>query len=154
PFTLTQYDPSFDSPHSVFRGTFQCPVAITKLDDLSIHSQVFFDQFLNFDHFMTLTIGKDRYSLPFSADRHDFPGNVAAKSLGSVWDYFLAVAAQFLVMGMFHIWTGYDHILFLLSVILLARNIKQIIFLVTSFTLAHSITLILAAFHFVSLSSR
>jgi len=153
PFTLTYYNPEFDTPKSIFRGTFVCPMPITKPSDLSIHSDVFFDQFENFDHFMTLTIGNGRYSLPFSAKNQDFPGDVAAKPLGNIFDYFLAVAAQFLWMGMLHIWTGYDHILFLASVVLLARSVRKILFLVTSFTVAHSITLILAGFHIIALSA-
>ena len=154
PFMLTYYDPSFDAPHGTFRGNFSCPTAITKPDDISIHSEIFFDQFQNFDHFMTLTIGDERYSLPFSATKKDFPGDVTAKALGNVFDYFVVVATQFIWMGMLHIFTGYDHILFLISVVLLARSIKKILFLVTSFTLAHSITLILAGFHIITLGSN
>jgi hydrogenase/urease accessory protein HupE len=153
PFTLTYYDPSYDTPHGIFRGNFTCPSAITRPDDISIHSEIFFDQFQNFDHFMTLTIGAERYSLPFSATKKDFPGDVAAKALGNVLDYFVVAAAQFLWMGMMHIFTGYDHILFLISVVLLARSLKKIFFLVTSFTAAHSITFLLASFHVVTLSS-
>jgi len=154
PFSLTYYDPSFDTPHGIFRGTFTCPSAITKPGDISIHSEIFFDQFQKFDHYMTLTIGSDRYSLPFSATKKDFPGDVPLQQLGNVFDYFLVVAVKFLWMGMLHIWTGYDHILFLISVVLLARSIKKILFLVTSFTVAHSVTLLLAGFHILTLSSR
>ena len=77
---------------------------------------------------------------------------------------------QYLKDGIFHIWAGYDHILFLLSLllpaVLLRRNnrwepaprlggaFKEVLKVVTAFTLAHSITLSLAALQIVSLPSR
>lgn len=77
---------------------------------------------------------------------------------------------QYLKDGIFHIWAGYDHILFLLSLllpaVLLRRNdrwepaprlggaFKEVLKVVTAFTLAHSITLSLAALQIISLPSR
>jgi HupE / UreJ protein len=96
----------------------------------------------------------------------------------SQWESF----KQYVVEGAFHIWIGYDHILFLLSLLLPAvlifrRNdtntakklfgnsqtlpaesfwsaLKEVLKVVTAFTLAHSITLSLAALGIVSLPSR
>ena len=61
---------------------------------------------------------------------------------------------QFVHMGILHIFTGYDHIAFLLGVVLIGGSFKTILKVVTSFTVAHSITLALAAFHIVELPSR
>lgn len=77
---------------------------------------------------------------------------------------------QYLVDGVWHIWIGYDHILFLLALLLpavlvrrdgqwhgaphLAGAVKEVLKVVTAFTLAHSITLSLAALEVVSLPSR
>jgi hypothetical protein len=72
-----------------------------------------------------------------------------AQALDYSPQHFLSVTGEYLFMGMLHIWTGYDHILFLLSVILLLRSFKKIFLLVTSFTIAHSITLILVSYYFV-----
>jgi hypothetical protein len=70
-------------------------------------------------------------------------------------------AADYLRLGTWHIWTGYDHILFLLSLLLpavLATGWRQatadVLRVVTAFTLAHSITLSLAALQIASLPSR
>lgn len=60
-------------------------------------------------------------------------------------------AVAFFELGVRHILTGYDHILFLLSVILVSAAFLETLKLVTSFTLAHSITLALAYFGVVSL---
>ncbi len=54
--------------------------------------------------------------------------------------------ARFLVMGFNHILDGIDHLLFLFCLIIPLRNIKQLIPVVTAFTVAHSITLISSAF--------
>jgi HupE / UreJ protein len=84
----------------------------------------------------------------------------------SVWRAF----AEYLETGVWHIWSGIDHLLFLLSLLLPAvlRRRDQhweavslakpaflnILKVVTAFTVAHSITLSLAAFDVVKLPSR
>lgn len=52
---------------------------------------------------------------------------------------------------MLHIWGGIDHFLFVLSLLLVVRRWKDLALLVTSFTVAHSITLILGALSIVPL---
>ena len=56
-------------------------------------------------------------------------------------------ARGFVVLGMEHILTGFDHILFLLCLIIPLRDWRQILAIVTTFTAAHSFTLIGSAFH-------
>jgi hydrogenase/urease accessory protein HupE len=60
---------------------------------------------------------------------------------------------QFIRMGIWHIFTGYDHIAFLIGVLLIGGSFKTMLKIVTSFTIAHSITLALAAFSIVNLPS-
>lgn len=61
---------------------------------------------------------------------------------------------SFFKLGMFHILTGYDHLLFLLALLLRKQTFKQYAAIVTSFTIAHSITLSLAVLGLVDLPSR
>jgi len=61
------------------------------------------------------------------------------------------VAARYLVSGAKHIFLGYDHIAFLLALLLWARGVWAVVKVVTAFTLSHSITLSLAALDLVSL---
>ena len=81
---------------------------------------------------------------------------------------------QYLKDGVLHIWAGYDHILFLLALLLPAVLVRvdspqgrqwqpaptlrgafiEVVKVVTAFTLAHSITLSLASLHIISLPSR
>jgi hypothetical protein len=51
------------------------------------------------------------------------------------------VATAYLVHGIEHILLGYDHLLFVLALILIVPRLRVLITTVTAFTLAHSITL-------------
>ncbi len=56
----------------------------------------------------------------------------------------LAVAGAFLKHGIEHILFGYDHLLFVFALILIVRSRRVLLVTITSFTIAHSITLALA----------
>jgi hypothetical protein len=60
---------------------------------------------------------------------------------------------RFLKLGVEHIFLGYDHICFLVALIVVSR-LGELIKIVTSFTVAHSVTLILAALQVVTLPTR
>ena len=60
----------------------------------------------------------------------------------------------FLALGIQHILTGYDHLLFLFALLLVCRDLRSIATVITCFTIAHSITLALAALDIVKLSPR
>ena len=62
----------------------------------------------------------------------------------------LAVVRKFLPSGVHHILIGPDHLLFLIGLLLLGGPWRRLILIVTAFTLAHSITLSLAALNLVS----
>jgi hydrogenase/urease accessory protein HupE len=57
----------------------------------------------------------------------------------------LAVARRFLPAGVHHILIGPDHLLFLVGLLLLGGSVRQLAWVVTAFTVAHSLTLSLAA---------
>jgi hydrogenase/urease accessory protein HupE len=63
------------------------------------------------------------------------------------------VIARFVVAGMEHIFFGYDHVAFLLAVILWGRRLLPLIKVITAFTVAHSVTLALAVLDVVVLPS-
>jgi hydrogenase/urease accessory protein HupE len=58
---------------------------------------------------------------------------------------------NFLSLGVKHILTGYDHLLFLLGLLVVARGFVSSLSIITSFTIAHSITLAMATFHLVQI---
>jgi HupE / UreJ protein len=57
----------------------------------------------------------------------------------------LEVVGRFVEAGIDHIFLGYDHIAFLLAVILWGQSLGSLVKVVTAFTVAHSLTLSLAA---------
>jgi hypothetical protein len=61
---------------------------------------------------------------------------------------------SFISLGVEHIWTGYDHILFLISLLMLGGQLSYLIKVVSAFSLSHSITLSLAVLNIVSVPSR
>jgi hydrogenase/urease accessory protein HupE len=62
--------------------------------------------------------------------------------------------ANFLSLGVKHILTGYDHLLFLFGLLVMARGFASALNIITSFTIAHSITLAVATLQLVEIPSR
>jgi hydrogenase/urease accessory protein HupE len=60
-------------------------------------------------------------------------GSVHQTLKDAVWPLFL--------LGIEHILTGYDHLVFLLGLILIGSRIRPLLLVITAFTIAHSITL-------------
>jgi len=60
--------------------------------------------------------------------------------------HWYQAAARFVELGFFHILEGTDHLLFLFCLIIPFRRFRSLVAIVTSFTIAHSITLIASAF--------
>jgi hypothetical protein len=105
----------------------------------------------------------DSRSVVFSTET---PHRIVGGDAAGPW----AQLATYLNEGVWHIWTGFDHILFLLSLLLPAVLVRDrlawrpspsfhcsfvdVAKVVTAFTLAHSITLSLAALSIVVLPSR
>ena len=59
--------------------------------------------------------------------------------------------SSFVMLGIEHVLTGYDHVLFLLGLLLVARRVRAALGVITAFTVAHSLTLALATFDLVRL---
>ncbi len=93
-------------------------------------------------HISKITEGNSSTSYTFS------PDNTEYKMKGGLfWKTF----SNFLKLGLEHILTGFDHILFVLSLVLGAICFRNLFWLITSFTLAHSLSLALATFGIVNI---
>jgi len=103
-------------------------------EDAPVHSSVLMVRSGEFIHQDILDINKKDIQITFpAAETTGTPSGI-----GSVlWKYF--------VLGIEHILTGYDHLIFLLSLVLIASRFKDALKIVTAFTIAHSITLFLVA---------
>jgi len=91
-------------------------------------------------HFQTLMsvrpMQRPSVELVFNAERREATVDLDASRTGWI---------DFIVMGAEHILSGPDHLLFLLALLALAKGFWPIVRIVTGFTIAHSITLSLAA---------
>ncbi len=61
---------------------------------------------------------------------------------------------SFIFLGFDHILTGYDHLLFLLSLLALGGGLRYVLKVVTAFTVAHSVTLALTVLGLITLPGR
>ena len=60
---------------------------------------------------------------------------------------WISAARGFVYLGIAHILSGADHLLFLLCLVIPLRNLREIVIIITGFTVAHSVTLIGATFN-------
>jgi HupE / UreJ protein len=87
-----------------------------------------------------------RFVTPGGAVRAlEFTGDPGLLRLDPSWHQ---AALRFIQLGFFHILDGTDHLLFLLCLVIPVRSLRALIPVVTSFTAAHSITLIASAYGF------
>jgi hypothetical protein len=152
-----------DGAYAVLRFTAACPVAPANLD---VNYRLFFDIDPQHRGLLNLSSQGETRAGIFSADEPVQQFALAGQSK-------LAQFADYLKDGVLHIWSGYDHLLFLLSLLLpavLVRSttsgqswvgspnfktaFRDVLKVITAFTVAHSITLSLAALGVVSLPSR
>jgi hydrogenase/urease accessory protein HupE len=59
------------------------------------------------------------------------------------------VVKTYTTLGIEHILTGFDHLLFVLALVILVKDVRRLIATVTAFTLAHSLTLVAATLGWV-----
>ena len=85
-----------------------------------------------------------RFMLPSDAVRaFEVLGDPGVVTLDPRWHQ---AAARFVGFGFLHILDGIDHLLFLLCLVIPIRRFRSLLLVVTSFTFAHSITLIASAY--------
>ncbi|TFW16141.1 HupE/UreJ family protein [Duganella callida] len=144
-----------DGAYNVLRFDAACPGDVATLD---IHYQLFAD--LDPQHKGLLHLAHDGQTITAIFDPAHARQTLSLAAPDR-WHQFRA----YVIDGVWHIWTGYDHILFLLSLLLPAvllaaplNNLRgafiDVLKVVTAFTLAHSLTLTLASLSLVSLPSR
>jgi hydrogenase/urease accessory protein HupE len=130
----------------VLRGRFTCPSPPSRL---SVRLLLLADLPHGHRHVAHVEVGGA------AADDLLYRGHdtleVVGKSGASATDRANAASGRhlgffsFLRMGIEHILTGYDHLVFLLGLILVGGRVRSLIGVVTAFTVAHSMTLALAA---------
>ncbi len=149
-----------DGAYAVLLFTMICPATI---DTLRAEYRLLFDLDAQHKGLLRLTHGQETTSAIFSQESPTHQFTIGAISM---WQQ----ARQYMHEGMWHIWLGYDHVLFLLALLLPAvlRRVAgrweptpdflsafwEVLAIVTAFTIAHSITLGLATVGLITLPSR
>lgn len=155
-----QVDDHTDGGYAVLHITGECPA---DAGDVGLQYRLLFDLDNLHRGLLRLTLDGATHTTVLSPTSGLVQFNAAKVSR---WGQF----TQYLVEGIWHIWIGFDHILFLLSLLLpsvlvvqmrqwrgvehFGVALREVLWVVTSFTAAHSITLSLAALGLVSLPSR
>ena len=153
-------DDHSDGGYAVLRFSLACPRAPATLD---VRYSLFFDVDPQHRGLARVEYGGVARTAIFSPDSPVQRFDLAS---ARAW----AEARRFVVHGVWHIWTGFDHILFLLALLLpsvlrrkdgqwvpspsLRATLTDVLKIVSTFTVAHSLTLSLAALGVVHLPSR
>lgn len=114
--------------------------------DLRIHSDLLFDVVPAHIHFARVDVGGTTAERVLTEGTRD--AAVAAMKNGD--EPPLHVAGRYVGIGIDHILSGWDHLVFLLTLVLVARRLREIAVAVTGFTLGHSITLAMAVLGFAT----
>ena len=122
---------------------FACPVG---LQSLEIRDDIF--DVLGVDHHTLVKVEWPRGTRqlvlePTARDARLTVGDAPTQGL-----------ASFVTLGIHHILSGYDHLLFLIGLLLSGGSLLALVKIVTAFTVAHSVTLSLAVTNVVSLPDR
>jgi hypothetical protein len=128
-------------------ATFNCPdILDNNAPDIQIES--FFNLVSSHIHYGRIAVqGQPPLEYLFTEARQQQHIAIGDTS----WSTSLQQAfLQYTALGMEHIFTGVDHIAFLLALLLMMRHLRDVIWLVTGFTLGHSITLSLAVLGWVT----
>jgi hypothetical protein len=159
-----------DGAYTVMPLQFACTNAKGTLTGLKVDYRLFADIDPQHRGLLSLTVGGGTEAVTRTAVLGpQAPQQSFVLAETSRWQQFLDYARE----GVWHIWIGFDHILFLLSLLLPAVLIWQpapvarwwpavrfkdaffdVLRIVTAFTVAHSITLSLATLGYVSLPTR
>jgi hypothetical protein len=118
-----------------FEMTFDCPSST----GMALHSAAFFD--LVPSHLSLAQIqASDGTVIQQIFTRDDQTLQTSGRGESMREAGFL----RYVQMGIMHIFTGVDHMSFLLGLVLISRRLRDLVFVVSGFTLGHSLTLALA----------
>ena len=120
-----------------FELVFTCPTASA----IRVHSSVLYDLVSTHTDFARIVDSTGNLFEQLLTRDHqdiDISGNESHSPLEN------AGLLQFIRMGIMHIFTGIDHMSFMLGLVLISRRVRDLLFVITGFTLGHSLTLGLA----------
>jgi hypothetical protein len=111
-------------------------------NDIEIHSAAFYDLVKSHTNFARIEDSGGRFFEQILTLDHQAVAVAAADVEGGGLES--AGWLTYVEMGIMHIFTGIDHMSFMLGLVLISRRVRDLLFVVTGFTLGHSLTLALA----------
>ncbi len=123
---------------SRFDFVFRCPGA----NDIEIHTAAFYDFVKSHTNFARIEDSGGRFFEQILTVDHQEVAVAGEHAEGGGLEN--AGLLQYVQMGIMHIFTGIDHMSFMLGLVLISRRVRDLLFVVTGFTLGHSLTLALA----------
>ena len=128
------------------QGTFRC---LSENAAMQVTNNVFFDVIRTHIHLARVQIGPRRtmqgQEVLFTTNERTFTLNPMAEQKFEPRQNFFEALTRYFRLGVEHIASGVDHLAFVLCLVLLATSIRQLLILVSGFTLGHSLTLALSA---------
>ena len=120
-------------------------------EEIEINFNLFFEKDSSHTHIATFTIDSEAkpekvFTLSDRSWKETDKKTEETSLLKSFQDYFN--------LGFNHILSGFDHLAFLLALLLLNLSLKRLILIVTGFTIGHSITLVLGAVDMIKPASQ
>ncbi|HKJ74909.1 MAG TPA: HupE/UreJ family protein, partial [Alphaproteobacteria bacterium] len=120
-----------------FEFLFKCPSD----KDITIHSDAFYDLVPSHTDFAQIEDSKGQFYEQLLTDNHR---EVNVSQANGKSELESAGFLKYIEMGIWHIFTGIDHMSFMLGLVLISRRVRDLLFVVTGFTIGHSLTLALA----------
>lgn len=124
--------------------SFECPTGALQRGAVEIESRLFLNVAPSHLHFIAVRDREGRTAEAVLTEPHPRASLMPAAS--PEVRPFGETVAQFLPVGAEHVWTGLDHMAFILALVLFtAGQLRRLVFAATGFTLGHTATLGLAA---------
>jgi hydrogenase/urease accessory protein HupE len=135
--------------HLVYRAVLVCEAP---LSELTFHNTVMVDTLGGYRHFGRIQLGEAIHTTVFDMAFPTYDLKVAGEGEVQAAQSVPEMMVRYGWQGVLHIVLGFDHVLFVLVLLLTARRFRDLALIVTSFTIAHSVTLTTSALDLFTLS--
>jgi HupE / UreJ protein len=116
---------------------FKCP----RGGNIVLHSSAFYDLVSTHTNFARIQATDGTVFEQLLTQDHEDVDTSYGGAEGSLQN---AGLLKFILMGVMHIFTGVDHMSFMLGLVLISKRLRDLLFVITGFTIGHSLTLGLA----------
>ena len=127
-----------------FLEAFECD---DPLGDVELFNDAMTETEGGYRHVAKVQVGEDVQTTLFTRETPTFTVKIAGQKPQPIST--MDTVKRFVLSGIEHIAIGFDHILFVIALVLGARRLRELLIVVTAFTVSHSVTLALASLEIV-----